>query len=432
MAISPRTIAASAEPVKELIDAPLATKLEAVVLRPKLWKTSGKDMESDLEGLRFQWGSAAQDSLRSVNPSLTFFGLGVYEAVLRMNGDFPTRAEITFFDCDHSTRLAREDFNKLVATVSQSLTALTGKPGTAKEKDEKSLVRSNVMEWNTDVTTYVLTWDSVLAMPSLGTPFGPKFVRLTIKPREVVSRVMGIPVEPNARAVGKKFDATAHVVKSAKGSQIKDLPAPAEGATSYCVVEAVDRVMRYYGAPPDENELGQVSASDASFGTSPGVLSASLLRLTRKLRVNAHFFFDWDYSDFARQIDDYNRAAKRVKGKAIEVGPSSAQIDASFAGLDPAVFKLLRLKRAGEYAKFNAAVQQSVDAGVPLLWTVRLGILSDKETRVAGGDMRIIFGYDGATHEVIYTDSGHEEKRMPAEDAWVITTGLAVIQTPSN
>ena len=45
--------------------------------------------------------------------------------------------------------------------------------------------------------------------------------------------------------------------------------------------------------------------------------------------------------------------------------------------------------------------------------------------------MRIIVGYNPTTKEILYSDSwgqGHEEKRMPVDDAWAITNGLSSLQ----
>ena len=41
--------------------------------------------------------------------------------------------------------------------------------------------------------------------------------------------------------------------------------------------------------------------------------------------------------------------------------------------------------------------------------------------------MRLIIGYNDAKSEIIYTDSwgeGHAMKKMPASNAWCMTTGL--------
>lgn len=47
--------------------------------------------------------------------------------------------------------------------------------------------------------------------------------------------------------------------------------------------------------------------------------------------------------------------------------------------------------------------------------------------QASGGHRRRIIGYNPQKKEILYTDSwgyGHELKRMSAEDAYLITTGL--------
>jgi hypothetical protein len=41
--------------------------------------------------------------------------------------------------------------------------------------------------------------------------------------------------------------------------------------------------------------------------------------------------------------------------------------------------------------------------------------------------MRLIIGYNDTTNEILFSDSwgpGHELKRMPADEAWTITSGI--------
>ncbi|MCX6986481.1 MAG: hypothetical protein NT118_17305, partial [Lentisphaerae bacterium] len=60
--------------------------------------------------------------------------------------------------------------------------------------------------------------------------------------------------------------------------------------------------------------------------------------------------------------------------------------------------------------------------------SVILGIVKEKGLPQAkGGHMRIISGYNKDKNEIIYSDSwgkDHENKKMPMDDAWTITTGL--------
>ncbi len=65
---------------------------------------------------------------------------------------------------------------------------------------------------------------------------------------------------------------------------------------------------------------------------------------------------------------------------------------------------------------------------MPVCRTLYLGMFQEEDAFQSwGGHMRLIIGYNEKTSEVIYTDSwgdGHGEKRMAADEAWCMTTGL--------
>jgi len=100
--------------------------------------------------------------------------------------------------------------------------------------------------------------------------------------------------------------------------------------------------------------------------------------------------------------------------------------------MKPDIYREVRMKSTSDFGRFQRDIQRNIDEGVPLLWSVRLGIVNEKELpQAAGGHMRIIIGYNSTTREIVYSDSwgrGHEEKRMPLDDAWTITTGLSSLQ----
>jgi hypothetical protein len=103
-----------------------------------------------------------------------------------------------------------------------------------------------------------------------------------------------------------------------------------------------------------------------------------------------------------------------------------------YGAMDFEVLKEARTKSKADVSRFQRAVQSHIDAGIPLLWSVQLGL--SKEPGIpqnAGGHMRLIIGYNTMTQEILFSDSwgaGHELKRIPALDAWAITTGMTTIE----
>ena len=118
---------------------------------------------------------------------------------------------------------------------------------------------------------------------------------------------------------------------------------------------------------------------------------------------------------------------------APELSTTMMNVTDYYAKMKPELFKDLRMKKTADYGKFQRDIERSIDSGIPLLWSVQLGLVPEKgiPQGTFGGHMRLIIGYDDATREILYSDSwglGHEEKRMPMDDAWTITTGLFTLQ----
>jgi len=62
------------------------------------------------------------------------------------------------------------------------------------------------------------------------------------------------------------------------------------------------------------------------------------------------------------------------------------------------------------------------------MWSVHLGLFKEGDLpQSGGGHMRLIIGYNDTTNEVLFSDSwgaGHELKRINADEAWSMTSGL--------
>jgi hypothetical protein len=103
-----------------------------------------------------------------------------------------------------------------------------------------------------------------------------------------------------------------------------------------------------------------------------------------------------------------------------------------YTTMKPDLLKAARTHNKADVTKFQQIVQDNVNLGVPVLWSIYYGIVPEKNGPTGtGGHMRLIIGYNMTSNEILYTDSwgpGHELKRMPADDAWTITTGLNTIE----
>jgi hypothetical protein len=112
-------------------------------------------------------------------------------------------------------------------------------------------------------------------------------------------------------------------------------------------------------------------------------------------------------------IKKYNRYARKKK---------AAQIRTAFTDLDPDVYSDFRLEDSRGEAKFFKLVKSHLAKGIPVMWSVFLGIVKDvpKDPQGSGGHLRLIIGYNDTTKEILYSDTwgrGHELKRMSYDKA---------------
>ncbi|MEI6535279.1 MAG: hypothetical protein WCN98_08070, partial [Verrucomicrobiaceae bacterium] len=77
-------------------------------------------------------------------------------------------------------------------------------------------------------------------------------------------------------------------------------------------------------------------------------------------------------------------------------------------------------------------VAGAIDRGVPLMWSVELGLFKEGNLPQShGGHMRLIIGYNLKSGEILYSDSwgaAHALKRMPMDNACAMTTGLYYLE----
>jgi hypothetical protein len=342
---------------------------------------------------------------------------------------------VIYYNRGDAGELSEKNFEKLLEDLRASLATLIGKPPIERGKDASSAVRAEGLVWDADAARYVLEWSATKESRTKMIPFRAEFVRLSVTPPGEEERPVGAAATTgSSRQAVKKFVGRDQVVRVPGGEvKLKNVPMVDQGQKGYCVVATVERVMRYYGAEVDQHELAQIANSDASKGTSVDAMLGSLKKLTARLGVKIKAIYDWDIADFLKMVEDYNRATKRGKvAPEIQLGNQIIDVDEVFMQIKPEIYKEVRLKKASDFGKFQREIQRSIDEGIPLLWSVRLGLVKEKEIPQAfGGHMRLITGYNPTTREILYSDSwgmGHEEKRMAMDDAWTITSGLNSLQ----
>ena len=193
------------------------------------------------------------------------------------------------------------------------------------------------------------------------------------------------------------------VTKDEEGNvYVKGLPMIDQGKKGYCVVASAQRLFEYYGVGVDMHQLAQIADSDPDRGTS------SLLMATELDAI--------DYR-FKTRLDIL--AMRSSQGGLYDVKSSRGSY----------IFG----KKVPQ-KKFYTSIRSSINEGIPLLWSLEVGLYPEEPKLLAqggGGHMRTIIGYNDKKEHLIFSDSwgeGHEFKTMNMNDAFKATRGLFLLK----
>lgn len=389
----------------------------------------------DAEMMGFEWTSSAQEAARSARPKTKYLSQPVYETIVRFDGDKPKDATVLFYGRGDTGDVSESAFTGMVKASITAVDGLTGKKFTPRGKDAKSAVKADGVTWSADKAFYTLEYSFTKENKSKGVQYRAEFIRLEITPPAEKKSLLATALATTSTA--KRFDPRTQVKKESNGDVIiPTVPMVDQGQKGYCAVATTERVMRYYGVNTDANEIAQIANSDAGRGTSSHEMIEGLKKIQGRLKIRVKPEIESDYKEFIRLVEDYNRAAKRAKVKEV-ADPKKFMVSwTAYGEMDAKVLKEVKLKDNAGYSKFLRIVSSNIDQGVPLTWSVQLGLFPEPNIpQGAGGHMRLIIGYNSKTQELIFSDSwgaGHEAKRMPTADAWSITTGLTRIEPSSG
>ena len=407
-----------------------AAPLDPLVSAQNLWAMKPPDFMAAAKPLGYEWTSNVRDSARVARPDLTFFELPAVESVARFEGEALREITVTIYARGDAGDLSEEKFDALVRQSAETLNKSTAVKFTARGKDPTSAVKADGLIWATERARYLLEFSKTKEVKTRGIPFRAEFIRLEIGPPEKKAGLLAGTAPARA-----KFSGPGHVKKDAATGDvwIPDVPMVDQGEKGYCVVASAERVLRYYGQSVDQQELAQIANTSTDGGTSSTAMFDALKKLSARLKVRVREVQAGDsIRDILKLLADYNRAAKKAGVAEIPDPGRMIDLGAIYRAMQGDVLKDVRTKNKADLNRFQRQVQAHIDQGVPLLWTVMLGLTKEPGIpQNAGGHMRLIIGYNTKAEEILYTDSwgaGHELKRLPAADAWTMTTGTMSIE----
>jgi hypothetical protein len=406
-----------------------ATALDPVLSLDSPWTMKQDDFQKVTPQLPFRWNSTARDSARAAGPELTLLGLPLVEMIARFDAEKLSQLTAVLYARGDAGEIGREDFEALLRKSFAALDGFTKVKFTPRGKDAASAVKAEGVYWKTERAHYLLEYSFTKEVKSRDVPFRAEFIRLEISPPQSAPRLLSTATNPPRM----KFSGALNLKRdTATGDVwIGGIPMVDQGQKGYCVVASAERVMRFYGGDVDQNELAQVANTGAS-GTSPQAMYEALKKLSQRLRVKVRDLEKADFRDWVKLIAEYNRAAKKASVPAIPDMGNYIDLGVMFQAMNGEVLREVRTRNKADLGRFVREVQGEIDKGVPLLWSVQLGLFPERgKLQSGGGHMRLIIGYNLKTQEILYSDSwgaGHELKRMPADVGWTITTGLLTIE----
>jgi hypothetical protein len=392
------------------------------------WQLEADAFLESWKHLGFRWTSATKTSARTVAKDLRLGGRRVGETLVEFAGGRPRQVQISLHNRGDDGAIEDKDkFEALVGEWKSAVSALTGAQPQDRGKDARSAVRAEGFVWTAGGVDFTL----VFSATGSGREFRSEFIRLTVAPAERRSLIAQATEEKVVRPTAKA-DLPKNVVRKDDDVFIDGIPMVDQGQKGYCVTAATARVFNYYGVAISQHEIAQMADTSAAKGTSSFDMVEALKRIARRFKARMKTYIDRDTKGWLEWIESYNRAAKRAKGREIRVG-HVIDINEIFASMDAGLLREASTRSSAVVDRFRSDVRESVDAGIPLLWCLEVGIYPEQgieRLQGTGGHMRLIIGYNRKTDEILFSDSwgrGHELKRMKAEDALAATSGLFAI-----
>lgn len=405
-----------------------APGLDEMIKDDGFWRLSGDAFDEAWKHLGFRWTSAAKTSARTIAKDLSLGGRHVGETIVEFQEGRPRRVQMSLHNRgDDGAIQDREKFEGLLREWEGAIGAITGARPERRGRDARNAVRAEEVVWTRAGIDFTLEY----SVTGGGKEFRSEFVRLTVAPAERKSLVERAVEEKVVRPTAKA-ELPRNVAHNGDDVYIDGVPMVDQGAKGYCVTAASARVFNYYGISISQHEIAQMADTTATKGTSAVEMVEALKTIARRFKARLKVYSDRDIKGWLDWIETYNRAAKRAKTSEMRVG-NVIDVDALYLAADPIVLReaFVRSGNAGE--RFRSDVRASVDAGIPLLWCLQVGIFPEQGSerlQGMGGHLRLIIGYNRKTDEVLFSDSwgrGHELKRIKLEDALAATTGLFAI-----
>ena len=398
------------EPRKDDVDLKIPKKLREKLAKEGISVADLKDGNSG----PFEWLSEQKKGLRSPGGNLSFLGMDIGEVVIRAKGETVSEVTLLIYNRGDDDTMRKSAYTETMSTWRRALKEELKVRDD--DRDQSGRIAIDGSMWKKDDTAWLLEGSITRRENRV------EFIRLRLASLSGASKSGG--------KLARRGSLEANVVKKDNGDvYVSGIPMVDQGQKGYCVVATIERVARYFGADVDQHEMASLANTSGNGGTSGDDMVKAFQRITGKIHVRTIKHIDYDNRQFEKDFKSYNRVAKRegvwYSDKDTDDWYLSPQWFWSKADKD--VFRSMKAEQT-KFEHFNRKIKEYVDEGIPMCWTLYLGMFPEKGLPQSwGGHMRLIIGYNEKTKEILYSDSwgsGHGMKRMRADEAWCMNMGL--------
>jgi len=366
------------------------------------------------------------------SPKLLFMGFQIHESNIKFKDGKLNSVYVSFFNRgDAESELKQEGFNKLIADVDAKISEWAGGDKGTPLKNSRLNSEAKILAkaWIKGPYALTLKWSST---GNSKKDFVAEYVQLEIEkfdPKDDPRKQTVLGISRDSMATAKSLP--ENLKKEENGDVFIDkMPMVDQGPKGYCVDASVARVLNYYGMEVSMHDIAQIAGSGKE-GTIVKALLSAVKMLSSRYGVKLRQYYKGP--DLDKLLSKYNSAAKKAKSPPasfVMIGSNMVDLGETLARMSPDVYTKMRMEGAASDVKsFQKDVKDTIDRGVPLLWSVFLGMVKEEKItpQMRGGHMRLIIGYNEKEKQIVYTDSWgaeHAFKKMSFEDAWVISDGL--------
>jgi len=390
----------------------------------KLFELSTDEFRSDSAFSRFRWTTDKENEARYFNngssSGLTIFGKLSPEVNVRFKKDLFDNALIYIYNrADCPLIQDEKTFDSLVDSMVANVDRWSNVKSSRTARTRAGGSQEYSKYWIYGPYSIEMKWSSSGKGRSYVGNYPNMFVSRYVKGRK-------------KNAVSAKT-LPANVVKNEDGDvYIDNIPMVDQGLKGYCAVAAAARVFRYYGHETDMHRLANLAGT-----TERGTMTADMFNKMRRLSTVYHTKMvelnKFKVSSFVSDIKKFNSFLKRESMPAVQLRVSS--ISDIYAQINPAMYKeFKRTNQKTNFKRFMGHIHKYVDAGVPEMWGVYLGLYREPELnpQASGPHLRLIIGYNDKTNQIIFSDTWgrkHYLKHLDAAEAWAQTNMYAVLLT---